>query len=190
MPGLIYCPHCRGPIQDDGRLAGQTLICPRCRGQFNVPGPQPQHKVEPTSVYSTAVSRRFKQSSSPLDIFFDFRFEMYLTPLIIRATWIIAIACTVVGLSGLAMSLAITAAPEKQGPQMQRGGVPMDVGIEELHAPQAVVANYGAWKTVFYAAVFVGSILALLWLRVCLEAVIVIFNIAESLESIDGKTRE
>lgn len=190
MPGLIYCPHCRGPIQDDGRHAGQTLVCPRCRGQFNVPGQQPQQKVQPASVYSTAISRRFKESSSPLDIFFDFRFEMYLTPLIIRATWIIAIACTVAGLSGLTVWLAMTATPQQQGPQMQPGGVPMEVGIEELREPKAVVADYGAWKAVFYVAVVVGSILALLWLRVCLEAVIVIFNIAESLESIDGKTRE
>lgn len=36
---LVACPHCRGQIQNDGRLAGQSVNCPHCARQFTMPHP-------------------------------------------------------------------------------------------------------------------------------------------------------
>lgn len=191
MSGLIYCPHCRGPLQDDGTLAGQSLICPRCRGQFDVPGPPPRQQfvAEPShsSAYSAAIARRFKESNSLLDILVDFRFEKYITPIIVRATWIVALisifAFLLLMLGVLVMSIL---PPEGAQPPAH----PNQWGAPNVPAKPA--KSWGMDSSVIsiclYAGLVVGAFLALLWLRVALEGVIVIFNIAESLVSIDQKT--
>lgn len=33
----VVCPHCRGQMFDDGRLAGQVVCCPHCRNQVQMP---------------------------------------------------------------------------------------------------------------------------------------------------------
>jgi hypothetical protein len=187
MPGLIYCPHCRGALQDDGTLAGQSLICPRCHGRFDVPGPPPQF-TPPASAYSTAISRRFQQSTSPFDILLDFRFEKYLTPLIIRATWIIALTASVIFVGIQFVTMVMEAIPvqeqaEKVQPKIKFGQDPFDMDKPADRFDTARLFGY-------FMAKVVGVILVLLWLRVSLEAVIVVFNMAESLVSIDKKTRE
>jgi hypothetical protein len=39
---VIRCPHCQAPIFDDGKLAGQYVLCPRCQSAFPMPRQQPQ----------------------------------------------------------------------------------------------------------------------------------------------------
>jgi hypothetical protein len=35
---LFNCPHCRGSLQHDAAHAGQQMACPNCGGQFLMPG--------------------------------------------------------------------------------------------------------------------------------------------------------
>lgn len=35
------CPYCSNPLIDDGTLAGQIVMCPRCGGQMQMPGMAP-----------------------------------------------------------------------------------------------------------------------------------------------------
>ncbi len=35
---ILNCPHCSGPVGNDGRMAGQAVSCPHCRNTFIMPG--------------------------------------------------------------------------------------------------------------------------------------------------------
>lgn len=55
QPNMIGCPHCRGPIANDPRLAGHVVACPHCRGHVQLPPvviplpqPTPTNEEEPT----------------------------------------------------------------------------------------------------------------------------------------------
>lgn len=187
MPLTFNCPHCRGAMQDDGTLAGQSLICPHCGGRFDIPGPpQPSVTSRLASVpaYSDAVARRFKESTSILDVFLDFRFEKYLTPLIVRATWVISIVLTIAFMALMFIGMLLSRLPAPGGelqPQAQRHQIAPWASQAISHLGESVS------EIITLATMFVMSILFLLWLRVSLEAVIVIFNMAESLRSIDKK---
>ena len=68
------CPFCSGSLLDDGRLRGQTVACPHCGGQFQMPGvlepPPPPVVVEGVRTIDRVVAqsqryRRRRPKSDP-----------------------------------------------------------------------------------------------------------------------------
>jgi len=131
----------------------------------------------------SAALRTFKESNSPLDLF-DWKFEKYLTPWIVRFTWLAVLALTSLWLTLVLISTVASFMPV-EAPRRPS----MDF---EFRSPQDVIpGNAWLWSAIF-RIVGVGTavaftILWLLWVRVLLESAIVIFNIAKTLASIDEK---
>jgi len=129
---------------------------------------------------------RLQTAESWLDLF-DWKFKKYLTPWIVRATWIIFLVLVGIWLAlqllGIVLFILSLVAPSTE--LMEQQG--------NFGAPQFEPANRDlkGWATgVFVSAqvVIVGFVL-ILWVRVVLESIIVLFNIAASLDSIDNKTK-
>jgi hypothetical protein len=125
------------------------------------------------SAFRRTVNQRFKPSTSILDLF-DWKFEKYVTPLIVRITWILAVASTVFILTlvllGPEIWADIMAGSGSRRPS-SKSGIPL-------------------WmlKLILRIPLVVGALWALLWTRVFLELVIVIFHIANSVASIEKNT--
>lgn len=179
----VACQQCGLPIVIVPNLAGQTVACPQCQFHFVMP-PEPAAPATPTvSIYHTGATRKLKPANSLLDIF-DFRFEKFVTPIIIRITWIMVVAATVLFAIWSAYELVASELPvEKVEPKMQL----------EWRLPKGVDVSGGAVRVgakVFgYVMWVIVLALLLLWIRVSLEMTIVAFNIATSLQSIDRKTK-
>ena len=58
----LSCPHCHKPILNDGKFAGQVVMCPHCRGHMRIP--QPQSELEPVEVDFPAFENAKKQMRS------------------------------------------------------------------------------------------------------------------------------
>jgi hypothetical protein len=139
---------------------------------------------------SRRISRHSRRSTTPTSIidFFDWKFEKYLTPWIVRATWVIALFTS--ALWALVMALAFlggTAVSDDTSDDTRRTSArrlststPIPISLGGNRAAQAV-------RTVAFVTLFIGVIVGLLWTRVVLELAIVAFNIANSLVSIDDK---
>jgi TM2 domain-containing membrane protein YozV len=90
----MICPHCHSALDDAPDLAGQVCACPRCGGQFQIPG------SPPTVVSASAFRRKPKRGGLGPAMFsffipglgqlFDGRAERGL---MIIVSWIIAM-CT------------------------------------------------------------------------------------------------
>ncbi len=181
----IACPNCQSALTIDESFAGQALQCPFCSHQFVLASPlTPQKPFEPpiasTPTYNTTVSARFKKSSSILDAILDFRFEKYVTPVIIRITWILTL---IIAAMLLIFQLYVDVAslfPESPSATAP----PSDFEFRPDGRVVDKLVQFG-----FFLVRYTGIFMALLWVRVWLETMIVLFNIAQSLISIDRKTR-
>lgn len=188
----IACPGCRAELTIDSSMVGRRVQCPSCSHQFVIPGgekppqiPAAQPYVPPAPAfsaptsYSNFASKRFKQSDSIFDIILDFRFEKYVTPWIVRITWIVVL---VVGAIMLLLQIGgdiSSLLPD--GSNSRQPNFDFQPRGELVYR----LVQFGQ-ILLRYSTLFIG----LLWIRVVLETMIVIFHIAQSLASIDRKTRE
>lgn len=158
---------------------------------------------------STAIERRFEPSTSWLDLLFDFQFKKYLTPLIIRVCWAICVvlAVTCVFVSGglaayesmpsegiYAWLMELQDPSPADAPRVEPGSARPPQGKFEIEfgPPPADMGDdlkRAAWAVLKFFISLLGIVYSLMFLRVWFETLIVIFNIAESLASIDRKTR-
>lgn len=68
MSRTIACPHCSNAINNDPQLAGRIVVCPRCRGQLQMPGlsaPLPPPIVAPQVVINTGSRPRASNRIDP-----------------------------------------------------------------------------------------------------------------------------
>jgi hypothetical protein len=186
----INCPHCRATVSISEALAGRPLVCPVCGTEFSIPpiasSPDPIIEFNP---YSTMLKRRLQRPTSFWDIF-DFKFEKYLTPWIIRATWICVCALSAVSLLVLVITMIADSVTVERNHSVvgQESTQPKDSDIQWSFADNQFT---GTAKRIGIVVIqVVATILGLLWIRVILETEIVIFNIATSIASIDRKTKE
>jgi predicted nucleic-acid-binding Zn-ribbon protein len=189
MPA-ISCPKCRAAMEFDASIAGRAVACPKCGQQFTLPqiaAPVAVASISPaiTPSFHSTVARRFKKPSSAWD-FLDFKFEKYLTPWIIRITWVMSCGMAVVLLLVLLVTFATnSAASDESAPIEVPAGDTFDY---KLPSRTTFATDATVRLTAFCVCVFL-LILGLLWLRVVLETLIVVFNIATSVASIDEKTK-
>lgn len=127
----------------------------------------------------------FSPPTGLLDIF-DWRFKKYLTPWILRITWIIVLVVAALGIGSQILLMMGTWLPEIGWGAGDDGGMGNRFPGEFERDP---VLPF--WLRIRFAeslvrlSVVLGVIVALLWIRVILELAIVLFNIATSLTSIE-----
>jgi hypothetical protein len=141
--------------------------------------------VATRSAFQTAVQRRFRPATSWFDIF-DWKFEKYLTPWIVRASWIVCLAMAfmwaILIVLGTFWSLAPKLDASRDGGQRE---------AYETHAED--LSQLPEWLSSRIVTTIAGImgicliVFGLLWTRVVLEMVVVLFNIAMTLTSIDQK---
>lgn len=206
----MQCPNCRANLQESAELVGRQVSCPSCGITFVMPPPMnsPDEFAGPSSPpgtfdtiaaaarrdFSHATRRRFKPSTSALDLF-DWKFERYVTPWVVRVTWIAILALSTIWLLLLLVGLLFAMLPEGSNVATPNTGntfqQPRMSGYE--FSPPAAVDNSRQYLLRNAVAVFgfitaiIGLMIFLLWVRVVLESLIVLFNIAESLTSIDSR---
>lgn len=125
------------------------------------------------STYRKAVSKRFESSNSILDVF-DWKFERYVTPLIIRITWIIVVA------GFLCAFVYFMIGPE----------VWASIGSGSSSSTPGTGFRIPDWMIIIAVRVVqaMTMVIMLLWIRVILESMIVIFNIARGISNIEKNT--
>jgi len=144
------------------------------------------------SSYRSAARRRFTPAQSWTDIF-DWKFEKYLTPWIVRITWITCLVLSAVSLLFVGGGLLMALAPEVDHSNTSRSTVEFRLPIEESGGAAKSGRTVPFWMMrrvwAVFGAVFstVMLILCLLWIRVILECVIVVFNISATLKEMNQR---
>jgi hypothetical protein len=143
---------------------------------------------------SVSSSRRFLHKKSPKSLFgfIDLGFQHYLTPIIIKVIWGLCLVLAALGAAGTGISLIAGLLPESEKSMSVRSSSD-DMGWS-LNRPSARPGVFQekltilALKIVAWLVLVVVIAIGLLIIRVICESIIVLFNIAESLVSIDRKT--
>lgn len=202
------CPQCQQMVRFPETMAGQVATCPKCKTQFQLPTsdlPQLAPPSEPTYSYAAAApnplptfapsqpsetppassARKWREPTSIVDIF-DWRLETYLTPWILRASWIMGLFLAALWLLGACWELFT----DMFGINTFSSGSPWEPrptsSLPDWAYP-LIIRVAMIIRFFFYGMI---AVLGLLWLRVALEFVIVIFNIAETAKSIEQKLEE
>ncbi|MEX0641158.1 MAG: DUF4282 domain-containing protein [Pirellulales bacterium] len=140
-----------------------------------------------THRFRSAVRHRFRPASSWLDIF-DWKFEKYLTPWIVRATWMICVCQAFIWLAVIVLFTLWSWVPDVESPRHD------SQPAARYERPNPVTASAPEWLTSRIGSTVAGLtaicvvVIGLLWIRVVLEVAIVLFNIATTVTSIDEKT--
>jgi hypothetical protein len=138
---------------------------------------------------SIAERSGFAPARSILDIF-DIHFERYVTPIIVRITWMTALVLAGLWLIVLLVLGVYTWTPDSAKKPSED---PRVAALRNRVQPRTE-SELSKWleprkaATIVLIHAAIAAVLALLWLRVVLESVIVLFHMAKSLASIDRKT--
>jgi hypothetical protein len=178
-----------------------STTCTRSRHSAAGPPPPPP-AIDPAEValgslnlrrrYRSAAQRTFQESKSPLDLF-DWKFEKYLTPWIVRFTWLAVLVIAGLWLTFVTISLLLSFLPDVSTPTSDFDpSSPFSVSPRSPRFETSLSDSPWLWNLVFRIVggltILFATLIWLLWIRVLLESAIVIFNIAKSLASIDEKT--
>jgi hypothetical protein len=205
------CPACKLPLDIPAAMAGQHVACPRCRATFAAPGPEPKPFEPPApppmpdyrspqpaaaaELPSASSSVRREPPATLWDLF-DFSFNRYVTPLIVKITWVLTLVLASIWLLLIAVALVMDLMPDSQDSTRMQRSPQFSRRFEPQFNPRSQLServDYAWWRGLVRVIILVtqltGAILFVLWMRVVLESVIVVFNMAASLRSIDRKTR-
>ena len=134
--------------------------------------------------------RQFMPATSWLDLF-DWQFKKYLTPLIVRLTWVVVLVMASLALVGLAVVACTSWLPEAETQWISPDtNVPSGPTYELTWPalPRWLTLRLVMTATLLFQAV--GIMVFVLWIRVVLESVIVLFNISMTLTSIEQTLEE
>jgi hypothetical protein len=173
-----------------------------------VPQPPPPPPLAFNAASITAAPRQnlayrvgFQPSSSLFDIF-DIHFEKYVTPLIAKITWIFTLVIAFFWFLGLLFDAINTWMPSSEkppavvSPSLRRPGNLSDLVRDQSAASAEKRSKLSERLILRFWIIFrqvmavIALFLTVLWIRVVLESMIVLFRIAKSLASIDDKTIE
>ena len=204
---MSRCPHCHQVIDCTG-LTG-ILECPHCRKRFNCTPTRTMPTVaaqlpeavlaqpeEPQFVFDAPVSptRSFlnkKKNPKTLWDFIDLGFHHYLTPIIIKVIWALCLGLAALSLVGAGFSVVTSLLPESDHSQPSPTGwnSPSSFGSTGPTSAFEQKTTMLVLRILGWLALAVVTAIGLLVVRVVCESIIVLFNIAESLVSIDKKTQ-
>lgn len=237
----VKCNHCGANLKLPHGLSGDKAKCPKCRNRLSMmtasatvqtttdpPGPSDSDSqaTPPMQLLSADVTSEEGVSSTlatatndsvdasrmtRLAKMFDFRFKTYLTPWIIRFTWICVLVLSSLWIlfTGYLYSTSLVSGSRSGGvssrslPSLSSTGGDVDQLLDQLESMQGNISNMSGllggnssggsftsflWSLLLFVTAMVGLLLTVLWSRVMLETIIVIFDIAGRLKSIDEKT--
>lgn len=172
------CPGCDraySVISTDG-----LTLCPTCKEQ----SPPDENVVEPPSIPIVIAVTRHPQrhSGSGIVELLDLRFQRYLTPWIVRLTWSLVLA----GAALLTGAIVFENVYSLMSGQSFFFAIARDVpAIPPLRIGNDQMARYGI-RFITMLVYIMATAFTLLYVRVFLEGVIVLFNIAATLTKIHG----
>jgi len=202
----LRCPNCQAQFQIVPEYFGRQVKCGSCGKRFQVPPPAPPLREPPLSArqpteseilsddlskivtisdgsrFRKIVGRRFQPATSWLD-FFDWKFEKYLTPWIVRVTWILCLALAVIAISLVLIAVVASWAPETNMKLPE--GRPRIFELQSPSLPRWLSSRVAS--TVSGFMLVFSALLTLLWIRVILEMAIVFFNVATTLATIEKR---
>jgi hypothetical protein len=200
------CPSCQTSLDLSKIAQGAVISCPRCGQRFQKPMTQTMPPQSPAALPTVSAPpplpglptkvavktprqklRQWQEANSVFDAFFDWQFQRYVTPKVVKFFWIIAVINAVLILLAPfilpALSISLVAAAQSSGPRMR---------IEPPPGTESVFGTGIAILTMIlsYAWFALMVIAALLWIRLILESIIVIFDISTCARSIDQTLRD
>lgn len=160
--------------------------------------PAPAESIVPEQASGGKRTRRNRRSvtvqvptSGAILDFFDLSFQKYLTPVIVKITWVVTLV-----MAGILLTLSLLAALVPDGGGQTRQSTSSSVTFERFEQQaQRISSNQGTIVAMLRFATWLTGIVSVfigcLWIRVGLECVIVFFNISSTLTDIkqDLKSR-
>jgi len=154
------------------------------------PVPPPLVVVSPgqPSSYRRHVNRGGMTMATSLFDIFDFKFEKYVTPIIVKVTWVLVVV--IAGLWITAATVGIIASMPQKGFGEIRGSAGYGaMPLREIKdSTVSLEVRLLFMRAFMFVVTIISTVIGLLWARVALEAMIVLFNIANAAASIDSKT--
>jgi hypothetical protein len=148
------------------------------------------HAPVSRSSFQTARQRRFQPATSWMDLF-DWKFEKYLTPWIVRATWLICVIGAFLWLAFISIGTLWSLAPDMSSSRSEtQTSSSLDNQRSFEERPSSGPPGWLSARLVSAIAGLTGIgfvIVMLLWIRVVLETSIVLFNISATLSAMDQK---
>jgi len=202
----VACPFCNHAIANNATLAGQLVNCPRCRQNFHmppaVPAPAPAQTASPfEGMFDETPRSRSSRRLQPVERFsiwyvFDWKFEKYLTPWVLRAYWILAVVGAAVWLIFCSVYVIDALFPEQPARKAvaeahgARFEWPPNERVHNERSPAEPSAWQLRWRDFgrrlgFFLLEVGATVLGLLTVRIACELVIVLFNIASSARAIE-----
>lgn len=202
------CPNCGKQFRITPEMMGKAARCPACGQTFKIgevvittPPPPPPIEFNLPESYEfsgahgphftpgsggfesirtaarTIVRNRFQPAKSIWDLVLDWKFERYVTVMVVRVTWLLWVVTTGLCILTIYIDAVIDLDSGSKSRRVTR----------EWDEPRAVFRLSDTAKDLIYRNIAVAACLyALLWVRVLLESVIVIFNIATTLGRIEN----
>ncbi len=128
-----------------------------------------------------------RDPTSLLDMF-DLKFEKYLTPWIVRATWVLVLTVAALWIAKSMFDVVVASLPEVDTATKSTESV-TDIEPPSSTSNEAPSLSFESleWLDEVLEGIWQCAqvILGVLWLRVCLETVIVLFNIAKSAKTVE-----
>ncbi len=163
----VKCPHCKGGIRFDSSLAGQVVACPHCKKQFRWPAiaqakelPQtPEREGSAPAIQIAADHRptsRLMSTRTPSVV----GFNQFVTPTIVQILWILSLLVAI--------------------------GIFLATVFAAVYVVSTSNEADGTWAGGSIAALVllgfnVFSLFWLLYVRILLESIIIMFRVEEHL---------
>lgn len=211
----LACPHCGKQFSWHTKYAGKTVRCSNCQQPFQIPQSQLSASA---STHATADKRSSAGGTSigpeiGLDLpdasseaklrlqhtdrlsfwqLFDFRFEHYLTPYIIRFYWMCALAVAAIMVAAFLVDSVIALGTNNEG----SGRATAEAEVEALFdykLPGRSQNKYSVrsfiMRVVWQCRIVPIVVFGLTSMRLACEFGIVAFNISNSLKVIEQRMR-
>lgn len=198
----VKCPQCGRRLRLKPDFEADLVSCPACQKKFRIRHPQPGIEIEvpevpeiDSLVFSSEATdsnsasnsiplfgsrrNRLANSGNILDVF-DLTFQKYVTPLIVRITWVVFLTSVAIGICLATLSL-ITFLTNGQN------AVGWNGPSSSSFLPAFLVESPRLLRITAYIVQLTAFTLSVLWVRLALESVIVVFDMSNSLKAIKEK---
>ncbi len=196
MPIQVTCPHCSKTINAPDKFAGKTANCPGCKKPIQIPISEqdfvapdfgataaPPPPIQIKAIQSVAINDGLQSQQNNVAGVFDFRLKKYYTLTILRITWAFVILLALLLLIDSFISLlsgeslfnpfGFFSSPPKF--EIRNG----QIAVEEDTIGDAVR------QFMQFIVKGIAIVMFLLYARVMIEGIAVIFNTANSIHGIE-----
>ena len=182
------------PLLQEAILVTPARSIPPIAPQVSEPAPSAPDELQFVFESPVAHPRQFfnkKKKPKPWWDFFDLGFHHYLTPIIIKIIWALCLGLAALSLASAGLFAISSMIPEsKAQSQSSNSQYDSQPTFRPPTHPSALeeTSTLVVYKVLGWIGLAIVTAITLLVIRVICESIIVLFNIAESLTSIDKKT--